>query len=287
VQDILDGGLDTMTALLPNLAAASFVVVLFALLGKAAGKAVDRFSDRREEQARRAARVTRRLVAWTLNLVGLVLALQILGLTGLATSLLATGGFAAIVLGFAFREIGENLLAGLMLGLSRSFEVGDLIESSGHTGEVRDIKVRHVHLRTADGRDVFVPSASILQNVLVNYTRDSLRRGEFTVGVDYAEPLDRALRLALEAVRGVDGVLVDPPASARIETFDAQFVVLKVLFWVNTDTGAGLSSTRSRVMGAALTALRGAGITISSDVSNALTVAPLDVRVVDPSTDLH
>lgn len=276
-----------MTTLLPSLAAASFVVLLFVVLGRVAGKAVDRFADRREEEARRAARLARRLVGWALNLVGLALALQVLGLTGLATSLLATGGFAAIVLGFAFREIGENLLAGLMLGLSRSFEVGDLIESSGHTGEVKDIKVRHVHLRTADGRDVFVPSASILKDVLVNFTRDGLRRGEFTLGIDYAGPLGEALRLALDAVHGVNGVLSEPAASTRIETFDAQYVVLKVLFWVNTETGSGLSATRSRAMAAVLSALQGAGIAVSADVSNALTVAPLDVHVVDPSTDLH
>jgi len=191
------------------------------------------------------------------------------------------------VLGFAFREIGENLLAGLMLGLSRSFEVGDLIESSGHTGEVKNIRVRHVHLRTADGRDVFVPSASILKDVLVNFTRDSLRRGEFTLGLDYAEPLADALRLALDAVRSVDGVLEEPPVSARIESFEAQYVVIKILFWVNTETGSGLSTTRSRAMEAVLAALREAGMTLSSDVSNALTVAPVDVRLVDPSPDLR
>jgi len=108
-------------------------------------------------------------------LVGLVLALQVLGLTAVATSLLATGGLMAVVLGFAFREIGENLLAGIFLGLSRSFDVGDLIESSGYTGEVRGVDLRQVWIRSADGRDIFIPSAQIFRNVLVNYTRDDLR----------------------------------------------------------------------------------------------------------------
>ena len=285
MQSLIDDGLPTLVNLLPSLAGAAFVVGLFFALGRVAGRTIDRISDRREE-SRQTARLTRRLVAGTLNLVGLVLALQILGLTRVATSLLATGGFAAIVLGFAFREIGENLLAGVMLGLSRSFEVGDLIESSGYTGEVRDIRVRHVHLRTADGRDVFVPSASILKNVLVNFTRDDLRRGEFTLGIDYGDTLDEALRLALDAVRGTEGVLEEPGIGARIGSFEPPDVQVKVLFGVRADGGTGLSTIRSRARGAVLQALRRAGMTVSADVTSALTVAPLDVRVVDPPEDL-
>ena len=142
--------------------------------------------------------------------LGLVLALQILGLTAMAASLLATGGIVAIVFGFAFREIGENLLAGIFLAISRSFEVGDLIESNDLRGIVRDIDLRQVHVRTPDGRDIFIPSAQIFKNPLVNFTRDHLRRAQFTIGIDYRDDPERARHILATAVAEHEAVLERP-----------------------------------------------------------------------------
>ncbi|MDX1495582.1 MAG: mechanosensitive ion channel, partial [Longimicrobiales bacterium] len=201
-----------------------------------------------------------------------VLGLQILGLTAVATSLLATGGLLAVILGFAFREIGENLLAGLFLGVSRSFDVGDLIESSGHLGKVREIDLRQVWIRSSDGRDIFIPSAQIFRNVLVNFTRDGLRRGDFVVGVDYADDIERARELLLACTREVPDVLETPAPSVRISEFQSQYCELQVYFWIDTELGPGLSEVRSDVMAACLKVLRAEGYTLSSDVSTAVAV---------------
>jgi len=214
-----------------------------------------------------------RLFRGGFGLAGLVLGLQILGLTAVATSLLATGGLVAVILGFAFREIGENLLAGLFLGISRPFEVGDLIESSGHVGKVREIVLRQVWIRSADGRDIFIPSAQIFRNVLVNYTRDRLRRAEFVVGIDYADPVEDARRLLLAETKTIEGVLADPPPTVRLSEFASQYCELQVLFWVDTEEGPGLSEVRSAVMGGCLRALRSHGYTLSSDVSTSVTLS--------------
>ena len=61
------------------------------------------------------------LSVWILSIIGLFVALNILGLKSLAASLLAGGGITAVVLGFAFRDIGENFLAGFFLAFSRPF----------------------------------------------------------------------------------------------------------------------------------------------------------------------
>lgn len=140
--------------LLPEILAAGFTLVLFGLAGQLFGSGVGRLL-RAQRSQNRYARIITRLVRIAFLLVGVVLGLQILGLTAVATSLLATGGLLAVILGFAFREIGENLLAGLFLGVSRSFDVGDLIESSGHIGCVPARASRrglHPELRRLDGR---------------------------------------------------------------------------------------------------------------------------------------
>ena len=269
--DAFSRAADQIVASAPALLAAFLVFVLLTAIGHAAGSAVARMSADPGRRSRHTA-LLRKGVRGGFVLVGLVFALQLLGLTAVATSLLATGGLLAVILGFAFREIGENLLAGIFLSVSRSFEVGDLVETSGHVGRVREIDLRQVWLRSADGRDIFVPSAEIFRNVLINFTRDGLRRGEFAVGIDYADPVMDAKELLLEVTRNVPDVLQEPEASVRVNEFVADYCELKVFFWVDIDDGPGLGEVRSAVMGACLAALREGGYTLSSDVSTAVSV---------------
>ena len=71
---------------------------------------------------------------------GLIIALNIVGLEKIAVSVLAGGGVTAIVLGFAFRKIGENFLAGIFLAFSRPFKIGDTIKTEDIEGKVQDIE---------------------------------------------------------------------------------------------------------------------------------------------------
>lgn len=262
-------------AFAPELVAASLTLLVTLALGRMLGEAASRMLGK-GNQKNNSSRLLNRLIRNGFGLVGLVLALQILGLTAVATSLLATGGLVAVILGFAFREIGENLLAGLFLGISRSFEVGDLIESSGILGEVREIDLRQVWIRSADGRDIFIPSAQIFRNPLVNYTRDSLRRGDFVIGIDYSSDVPAVRALLFEVTGNVEHVLPDPPPTVRISEFASQYCELKVSFWVNTDSRPGLAEVRSLVMADCLEALKAHEVTLSSEVSTAISVSNTD-----------
>jgi small conductance mechanosensitive channel len=281
----LASAMNPLIGVLPQIVAGTLALLIFVAMGRAVALAANRVIAR-GQRADGYAGITRRVIRWAFGLVGLVMALQILGLTAVATSLLATGGLVAVILGFAFREIGENLLAGLFLGLSRSFEVGDLIESSGHTGRVQNIELRHVHLRSADGRDIFVPSAQIFRNVLVNFTRDGLQRGEFLVGIDYRDSSEDARAVLQEATEGVPHVLPKPSVAVTVSGFTPNYVELTVHFWVDTSRGPGLLQIRSAVMQACLGALIGGGFTLSAEVSSAVTLSPLDVALREPDGKL-
>lgn len=258
--------------LTPEILAALLLLALFLVIGVLLSNGLARML-RRGDRSSRYARILSRGVRAAFFVIGLVLGLQVLGLTALASSLLATGGLLAVILGFAFKEIGENLLAGLFLGVSRSFEIGDLIESSGYVGHVKMIDFRQVWIRAADGRDIFIPSAQIFRNVLVNYTRDGLRRGDFTIGLDYAEDLDGACTLLLDVVRGVEHVLEQPAPNVRISSFEAQYCELKVIFWTNTDDGPGLAAVQAKVMAVCVAELKRTGHVLSSDVTTSVSIA--------------
>jgi len=232
-------------------------------------------------------RLSGRVVRWIFTFFGVLLALQHLGYTAVATSLLATGGVAAVVLGFAFREIGENMLAGIFLAFSRSFDLGDLIESGGLRGVVRDVQLRATHIRTADGCDIFIPSAQIFGQPLHNFTRDGLRRASFTIGIDYGDTPDQALAVVRDAVSGTRGVIDDPAPTFQLSQFSGSWMELEATLWVDVrdpeESDGSLSTVRTRAMVATRAALLEAGFTLSSDTTTALALPPLQVRL-DPTS---
>ncbi|MGN8225470.1 mechanosensitive ion channel family protein [Gracilimonas sp. BCB1] len=264
----------------PQILAAITSLVVLIFIGRLASNGVGRLLGGERAKGVKQVRLIKRLVRWAFNVLGLVIALHLVGLTQVATSFLAAGGVVAVVLGFAFREIGENLLAGLFLSFSRSFDVGDLIESNGIRGVVQRIEIRDVHIRTADGCDIFIPSATIYKNPLHNFTRDGLRRGSFTIGIDYGDDLQKARETLLKAVQEHKLTLANPKANIQIAAFNAAFVELEVLFWIDTFSNEhGLGEIRSQVMDDCHKVLAEKGFTYSSNVTTAVDMLPVSVNI--------
>ncbi len=269
--------------LVPRIFMASIVLFICIWMGRFLGRMIVKvLSDRSE--AKVYMRFIQQLTTWLAGLLGLIFALNILGLGNIAMSLLAGGGMAAVVFGFAFREIGENFIAGFFLTFSRSFDVGDIIESESLVGEVKNIELRHVHIRTPDGCDIFIPSTQIFKSPLLNYTRDGLRRPNFVVGIDYSDDPEKARALILEAVVKSDGVLNDPQPKVMMSALLPQYVELQVNFWVDTfDKSHDMLTIKNNVMDRCCLALKDGGFTFSSDCSsniNLATPVPIATQVV-------
>jgi len=265
----------------PRLIYAAIVLVIVFLAAGVVSRLVGNILHR-SERLKPQERYVRRLVMWAIRVIGVMFALGVMGFTGVATSMLATGGVVAIVLGFAFREIGENLLAGIFLNFSRPFEVGDLIKSGGLTGTVRAIDVRSVHIRTFDACDVFVPSAQIFREELYNYTRDGMRRPNFCIGVAYHDEPEAVVTLLQDTMRQVEDVLPEPRAFVSIKEFADSWIVYELFFWVDINTSRrDLVGITNDVMTQCWRVLREAGMTFSTDVTSALeikTAPPLIVQ---------
>ena len=266
--------------LAPRLVAALIVLFVCIWIGRLLGRVTARLLAEKRE-AKVYVRFLQQLATWLLGLLGLILALNILGLGNIAMSLLAGGGMAAVVFGFAFREIGENFLAGFFLTFSRAFEVGDVIESESLVGEVKNIELRHVHIRTPDGCDIFIPSTQIFKSPLLNYTRDGLRRPSFVVGIDYADDPEKGRALLLEAVKASAGVLNEPRPNVMMSALLPLYVELQVNFWVDTfDKSHNMIEIKNTVMDRCCLALKDAGFTFSSNCSSNINLAtPLPIAM--------
>lgn len=267
LREVLREELAQWVRVLPRLGLALLVLVvawlLARLIAKAVGAGLSRSGLTPTHQV-----FFQRLTRWLVMLLGLAAALNVLSLQGLAAGLLAGGGLTAVVIGFAFREIGENLLAGFFLAFSRPFEVGHFIRSGDEEGTVRGIDLRTTHVRTLDGRDVFIPNAQIFNGVLENFTLDGLRRPGFSIGLDYRDDLDEAVRILGRAASAVPGVLADPPPEVALSSFEGAWVQIQVYFWMDTftdDTPALV--LRGAVMTACLRAVLEAGFTVSAETT--------------------
>lgn len=273
---------------LPRIGVALIVIILSVLVGRLIGRGAEQVI-KRSDLPNTHASFFRQVVMWLFVFIGLLVALNVVGLRGVAAGLLTGGGVTAVVLGFAFREIGENFLAGFFLAFSRPFKVNDVIESGGLRGVVQSIELRYTHVRTADGRDIFIPSSQLFKDPLINFTRDGLRRYSFTVGIDYGDDPVQATTFLREAVDGVPGVMDSPPPGIIIAGLNDSWVTLEVFYWINTfDVDNTAGKVQSGAMAVVREALRERGYTISCDTVTNLALgshAPLDLIVAKPATD--
>ena len=178
----------------------------------------------------------RRAVQGGIVLVGLVITFDLLGVTSLVGALLGTAGVAGLAIGFAFRDIIENYLAGVLLSLRQPFRVNDLVSIADHEGRVVRLTARELVLLTVDGNHVRLPNATVFKSVLVNYTLNPRRLFSFEVGVGVTDDLVAAQRIGVETLEAMNGVMDDPPPFARVHALADSTVTLRFHGWVDQES---------------------------------------------------
>lgn len=173
------------------------------------------------------------MAMWTIVAIGVVVALSFLGLT-LAPLwiLLLLIGFVVVIGG---RSLLENFGAGVLLQSRAPFTPGDLVEVGGDSGVVKEVNSRVVVLDTYDGRRVFVPNSTALEEPIVNLTHRTIRMSELVVDVTYGTDLDAAAALMVEALSNHEALSRRPTPTAQVSAFESSSVRYVVRFWHRSD----------------------------------------------------
>ncbi|WOI57567.1 mechanosensitive ion channel family protein [Palleronia sp. LCG004] len=175
---------------------------------------------------------------------------------------LAALGVGGVAIGFAFKDVFENFLAGILLLIREPFEVHDFIECEGIDGQVEDITIRDTHIRQTDGQLVVAPNAMFFKNPVTIRTSGSLRRTTIICGVAYGEDVDAARDVIEAAVRKVDSVRDDV---RDVQIFAQEFADSSINFEITWWTGSkpvDIRRSRDKVVAAVKRALDDAGIEI-------------------------
>ena len=177
ILDKLDSWLDGFFKLLPNIAVALVVAVIFWFIGMGIGKLVNRSADKRGRD--NLGEVAGSLARWVIVVVGFMLAITIVAPTVTPGDLIAGLGVSSVAIGFAFKDILQNMLAGILILLRQPFEVGDQIVSGGFEGTVEKIETRATMITTYDGGRVVIPNSAIYTDSVVVNTAFETRRSEY------------------------------------------------------------------------------------------------------------
>jgi small-conductance mechanosensitive channel len=182
-----------------------------------------------------------RLLRMAVMVVGLVFAFEILGASSLVGAVAGAAGVAGLAFGFAFQDIVENYLAGILLSVQQPFSQNDLIEVAGVTGVVVRLSMRNTLLLTLDGNHTYLPNATVFKGTVVNYTRNPKRRFTIELGVGNEEDLLEVIRVGEQTLRATTGVLNDPEPRIRTEALGDSTVLIRAYGWVEQETHDYLS----------------------------------------------
>ncbi len=274
------GYYDYLVALLPKLIIGLIILTIWWLVAKRIKTTLVRQLTKNTDDPL-TIRFIGRIAFVCMILIGILFFLKVVGLGSVATGILGTAGVSAFIIGFAFKDIGEHFLGGFVLAFNRPFRVGDLVELNGQKGTVMALNIRDTHLKTFDGRDLYIPNGSIIKNTLVNYTIDGYMRHEFNLGLDYEENVEEAIKTILEVVPTVPGVLdEDRKPSVAIRDLGASSLNLTVYYWLDTfDKSVSGGKVRIEVIKSVLDALGNKGFYLPGDIVELKNYSKENLRV--------
>ncbi len=168
----------------------------------------------------------------------IVLALDILGVN--VMPFIAGAGVAGVAIGFAAKDTLSNLIAGILLIIDRPFETGDRIEvwaaptGSSTWGDVIEIGLRAIKIKTTDNIVIIIPNNEIMRRDIVNYTIISSKiRVRINIGVSYDTEIEKAKRVITEVANSAQWVSKEPGPKVVVRNFGESSVDLQLRVWID------------------------------------------------------
>ena len=214
----------------------SLVVLIIAILSR---QLIERFlvkTLRKRARGKRVILPLKKLLSIIIYTIALMLILATFEVD--LTSILATLGIGAIIIGIGLQDIVENWVSGIIIILEGLYSIDDVVQVDGTTGRVRNITLRSTILETYDKNNVIIPNSNMIKNKVINFTSAS---NQCIVSVfskiDYTQDLEKAKKIISDVLRKDPNVLFDEERGREIRfviTVDSWDVGIETLFWINS-----------------------------------------------------
>jgi small conductance mechanosensitive channel len=217
----------------PYLVIALIVFLFFWMLSRLFKLFVRKALDNRTKNKQNLVLVLNRIGSTFIIFVGFMIAL-VVAIPGFTPGqLISALGIGSVAIGFAFKDVFQNLLSGILLLLSEPFRIGDEIVSGSFEGTVEDIQIRATYIRTGDGRRIVIPNANLFTNAVTVNTAFIKRRCAFDVGIGYDDDIEEAKKIILATLDKIRTVESDPIPTVQVKLLGDFAVILTVKWWID------------------------------------------------------
>lgn len=256
---------------IPYFVAAIVVMIVFWLLSILFKKVVRKILGNRSRH-QNLVKVFQRVGGALIFFIGFMIAM-VVAIPGFTPAkLIGALGIGSVAIGFAFKDIFQNLLSGILLLLSEPFRIGDQIVSGDYEGTVEDIKIRATTIKTYDGRQVVIPNSDLYTSALTVNTAYKQRRLQIAIGIGYEEDIEAAKAEIIKALNHSDTVSAKSQPSVIATGFGDSTIDLMVRWFIEDGTQANKVTSIHQVIVEIKKALDAAGINI-----------PFPIRTLDLS----
>ncbi|MGM8870225.1 mechanosensitive ion channel family protein [Psychrobacter sp. 2Y5] len=256
---------------IPYFVAAIIVIVIFWLLSLLFKKVVRKILGSRSRH-QNLVKVFQRIGGALIFFIGFMIAM-VVAIPGFTPAkLIGALGIGSVAIGFAFKDIFQNLLSGILLLISEPFRIGDQIVSGDYEGTVEDIKIRATTIKTYDGRQVVIPNSDLYTSALTVNTAYKQRRLQVEVGIGYEDDIEEAKAEIIQALKKADTVSVKADPSIIATGFGGSSMDLTVRWFIEDGTQANKVASIHQVIVEIKKALDAADINI-----------PFPIRTIDLS----
>ncbi|UKM64000.1 mechanosensitive ion channel family protein [Flavobacteriaceae bacterium GSB9] len=232
----LESWLTAIIQNIPNLILAIVVMVVAYFVAKYTRKIVSKLVAKRVSQES-ISNMIAKIAAVIVVISGLFLALGIMNLSKMLTSLLAGAGVAGLAVGLALQGTLSNTFAGVILSFRKKVQIGNWVETNGFSGEVMDINLKDFTLKEADNNLVVIPNRMILENPLKNYSLTTRMRVALECGVGYESDLEKVKTLTKETVaKSFDQVKSTNDVEFYYTEFGDSSINFLCRFWIDAES---------------------------------------------------
>lgn len=161
-----------------------------------------------------------------------LLIIMVVGTLGVnTTSLAALLASAGLAVGMALSGNLQNLAGGIILLFLKPFKVGDFIEAQGVSGTVKAIQIFHTILTTTDNKELYVPNGALSSGNITNYTKNDLRRVDFSISVEYGTEAEKVKQVTLSLLRNDSRIMQEPAPFIAIKELGDNGVIYVIRVW--------------------------------------------------------
>jgi len=218
---------------LPRVGLAIIIFVLFYLAARWIMLMVKRVAQA-ADMSSGAEMVLGRLARWMTIGLGLFVALTVAVESFTPGQFIQFLGIGSVAIGFAFHDILQNFLAGILLLLTEPFKIGDQIIVNQFEGTVENVETRATTITTYDNRRVVIPNSHLFTESVTVNTAFPVRRSEYEVGIGCSDDIALAMRLLVDAMGSVEGVLKAPAPDVLVSDLGDFSVKMRARWWTDS-----------------------------------------------------